>query len=97
MELMYCELLIPIETRNIYFKTILLEILVDRQRLETSNNLTCLVIHQTELLHSGLLDTKEIRCLLLELTELNVLRDRELAGNGSVVRFLRAVDDNLLG
>ena len=52
IDLMYCEILTPIERRNIYFKTILLEILVDRQRLQTSNNLTCLVVHQTELVHS---------------------------------------------
>ena len=55
------------------------------------------MVHQTELLHSGLLDTEKIRGLLLELTELDVLRDWELAGNGPVIRFLRAVDHNLLG
>ena len=53
MDLMYCEIQIPIERPEIYLKkTILLEILVDRQSLQTFNNLTCLVIHQTELVHS---------------------------------------------
>ena len=55
------------------------------------------MVHQTKLAHSGLLDTEEIRGFLLELTELDVLGDGKLAGNGSVIRFLRAVDHNLLG
>ena len=55
------------------------------------------MIHQAELVHSRLLDTEKIRRLLLELTELDVLRDGELAGNGAVVRLLGAVNHNLLG
>ena len=55
------------------------------------------MIHQAELVHSRLLDTEKVCGLLLELTELDVLRDWELAGNGSVVRLLGSVDHNLLG
>jgi len=58
--------------------------------------LTGLVIHQVELIHPVLLNTEELRGFTLELTELNILGDGKLTGNGSIIRFLGTVNNDLL-
>ena len=55
------------------------------------------MVNQEELVHFFLLDTKEVCCLLLQLAELDVFRDRKLTGDRSVIWLLGAVDDYLLG
>ena len=54
------------------------------------------MIHQVELIHPVLLNAEELRGFTLQLTELNILGDGKLTGNGSIIRFLRTVNNDLL-
>ena len=58
--------------------------------------LTSFVIHQKVFLHHFLLDAEEVQRLSQDLAELNVLTDRKLTRNASLVWSLRPVDNDLL-
>ena len=55
------------------------------------------MVNEEKLVHFFLLDAKKVCCFLLQLAKLHILRYRKLTGYRSIVRLLRAVDDDLLG